>query len=91
MAVEVRNKKGTSDHTPSCCDSWIDHFRSVTGKAGKQCYATDCTNTDDLVGAHVYQPDQSDDVRIVPLCNECNKRTDTFKVIDRFASTAPCS
>jgi hypothetical protein len=80
----VRNADDTGEETCPC-GQWIDHFRSHSRRAGKVCYAVDCQNSSDLVGAHVISArGGAGIVYIVPLCRSCNGRTDDFTVADEY-------
>lgn len=80
----VRNADNTGEETCPC-GQWIDHFRLHSRRPGKVCYAADCSNATDLVGAHVIPTSGSaGTVYIVPLCKSCNARTDDFTVVDKY-------
>lgn len=73
-----KNKNGTSQRTCSC-GSWQKHWGKQVMKAWpSQCYVSGCLNRP-TVGAHLINSQVSGE-RIAPLCDSCNKRTDTFSL-----------
>ncbi len=77
MATKVKNLNGTSNKTPSCEYScWLDFWEKKTGRNADEC--AHCSNRA-TVGGHV-KPVNGSLTYIVPLCYECNKRTDEFTV-----------
>lgn len=82
MKVLVKNVNGTSRFTaPDGYDSWLDYWEKQSGKHALYCSATDCPHSTNLVGAHVQKVDSTDRCYyIVPLCNACNQRTESFYV-----------
>lgn len=80
---EVMNVNGSSRHkTDQNGKSWKEHWLENTGEEWpSHCCA--CHKKDkDLVGAHVRRTEgnASREQYIIPLCKECNKRTDKFNV-----------
>ena len=79
--IKIINIKGTSDYSPDGFKSWISYWEHITGLTADTCMNVDCNNKTDLVGAHVQKYNSSDKFwRIVPLCKECNKKTEPFWV-----------
>lgn len=78
--MKVRNVNGTSRFIPRGYNSWLDYWEKQTGKSATICSANSCWGTD-LVGAHVQKVNSTDKCYyIVPLCRQCNQRTDEFEV-----------
>lgn len=84
MITKVKNASGTSRYdAPEGYGSWLEYWEEKSGKTAWRCSATDChqIGRSNLVGAHVKIVDGSDNHSyIVPLCRECNMRTDEFYV-----------
>lgn len=84
MNVKVYNASGTSRYdAPAGYSSWLEYWERKSGKTARRCSAIDChqTGRTDLVGAHVKKVDGWDNHSyIVPLCRDCNMRTDEFYV-----------
>ena len=84
MITKVKNASGTSRYdAPEGYDSWLEYWERKSGKTAWRCSATDCHKLGraNLVGAHVKKVGGSDNHSyIVPLCRECNMRTDEFYV-----------
>ena len=82
--IKVTNVSGSSRFArPAGYDSWLDYWEDKSGKTAWRCSATDChiIGRWNLVGAHVqkvYGTDKS--WYIIPLCGDCNNRTDEFYV-----------
>lgn len=77
MATTVKNLNGTSQKNPPCgYRCWLDFWEQKTDRKAGKC--AHCDNTATL-GAHV-KPVNGSLTYIVPLCDECNKRTDEFTV-----------
>lgn len=79
--IEVKNLKGSS--TPVCnCNSFLCHWSNYSGKKATVCSKSGCTETKDLVGAHVIKCHGNANATryIVPLCKGCNNfnNTDCF-------------
>lgn len=73
-----KNKGGTSELSCSC-GSWKRHWEKGARKHWPLlCSCSDCSNIA-TVGGHVVNAfDGRSDVYIVPLCDNCNHRTDSF-------------
>ena len=84
MITKVKNASGTSRYdAPAGYGSWLEYWEEKSGKTAWRCSATDCHKLGraNLVGAHVKKVGGSDNHSyIVPLCRECNMRTDEFYV-----------
>ena len=84
MITKVKNASGTSRYdAPAGYGSWLEYWERKSGKTAWRCSATDChkLGRSNLVGAHVKKVGGSDNHSyIVPLCRECNMRTDEFYV-----------
>ena len=84
MITKVKNASGTSRYdAPAGYGSWLEYWERKSGKTAWRCSATDCHKLGraNLVGAHVKKVGGSDNHSyIVPLCRECNMRTDEFYV-----------
>lgn len=82
--IKVKNVNGSSRFArPTGYDSWLDYWEEKSGKTAWKCSATDCNMIGrwNLVGAHVqkvYGTYKS--WYIIPLCGDCNNRTDEFYV-----------
>jgi hypothetical protein len=70
------NKNGTTDR--DCpCKTWKQHWINFSNKVWpEKCSVKDCENEATL-GAHVIN-DGAEGERIAPLCDSCNKLTDSF-------------
>jgi hypothetical protein len=78
--MKVKNLKNTSGKECAKCDSWLEHWETHTGKTISYCLGKGCSGSADL-GAHVKKVGAGDDSHyIVPLCYECNKKTDEFEL-----------
>lgn len=77
--VLVKNINGTSRFSaPSGYSSWLAYWEAQTRRKSRYCKAGTCWNQA-TVGAHVMKVDSCDKhYYIVPLCNSCNGRTDSF-------------
>lgn len=84
----VKNVNGSGRYSaPSGYDSWLDYWNQHASHNAYRCSATDCHHWGGLVGAHVqkaYSTDKS--WYIVPLCSNCNQRTDIFDVDEELVS-----
>ncbi|GHT52116.1 hypothetical protein AGMMS49982_11540 [Bacteroidia bacterium] len=82
MDVIVKNLPGTANEHPRGYDSWIAYWEDKTGLKATVCYCIGC-NKPAVVGAHVQKVYGSDtNTYIIPLCHECNMKTDQFKTSD---------
>lgn len=81
MAVRVHNLKGTAERpAPSGYSSWREWWEARKKRKFDNCANLNCKNPAE-VGGHVQKDDLSDRKwSIVPLCKECNKKTDSFYV-----------
>jgi len=73
-----KNKNGTADR--SCrCGSWKNHWLNNSGKQWPFfCSVAGCMRKPE-VGAHVINSESREEW-IVPMCTECNQRTDEFSL-----------
>lgn len=73
-----RNKNGTSER--SCrCGSWKQHWINYSGTAWpRKCSVQGCYNSATL-GAHICKLGEAKEY-IVPMCDQCNLRTDSFAI-----------
>lgn len=82
--IKVKNASGTSRYNaPAGYSSWLEYWDDKSGKTASECSAIDCDvkGRENLVGAHVKKVYGGDNHSyIVPLCRECNMRTDEFYV-----------
>ena len=81
--VEVKNLKGSS--SPACsCSNFLCHWENYAGITAKICSRLGCSETKDLVGAHVIKchGNAYSTRYIVPLCKSCNNpnNTDCFEL-----------
>lgn len=75
-----KNKKGTGARN-CACGTWKDHWLNFSNQEWPQeCSVLECEEEPTL-GAHIYSPDVSGE-KIVPACDSCNKRTDSFFLKD---------
>ena len=80
MFIEVKNLNGTTDNTPpSQYSSWQEWWEKQMNRKFLYCSCMDCFNFAE-VGAHVKKVNDGNEWYIVPLCKECNARTDNFYV-----------
>lgn len=79
MYIEVKNLKGTSDNYPPGFSSWKDFWEQQTGRKFTKCSCTICTEKA-ILGGHVIRTTGSRNWYIVPLCQRCNHREDSFSV-----------
>ena len=78
--MKAKNIKGTSDNTCNC-DSWLDHWKSFGGGSlPAYCSSIGCSGKPEA-GAHV-QKESDNNWYIIPLCNSCNKLSDSLDVSD---------
>ena len=71
-----KNKKGTAERFCRC-GSWKNHWMNNSGKAWPFCCSVaGCINRAD-VGAHIINSESREEW-IVPMCRDCNQRTDEF-------------
>lgn len=81
---KVKNVNGSSRfESPSGYSTWLAYWEAKSGKTACRCSAIDCRKwgRSSLVGAHVQKVYGNDNCwYIVPLCRECNNRTDQFYV-----------
>ena len=76
--VGWKNSKDTGDLSCSC-GSWMKHWVKNSGKPWPDvCSVTGC-NGKAALGGHVINPNVTG-VRIVPLCDSCNKLASTFSL-----------
>lgn len=85
--ISVKNKKNTSNKTPPTgYTSWLDFWEKKKEKEATVCERLGCTETKDLVGAHVIKSGVSSKEYILPLCkgSKCNHTSneDEFDVWD---------
>lgn len=82
--IKVKNVNGSSRFkSPAGYDTWLDYWEDKSRKTASRCSATDChkSGRSNLVGAHVKKVNSYDQSwYIVPLCRDCNNRTDEFYV-----------
>lgn len=78
----VKNVNGSGRYSASSgYSSWLEYWEDKVGKEVAYCGAKGCMGTG-LVGAHVQKAYSNDNKWYnVPLCRNCNKRTDTFEVV----------
>lgn len=74
--VKVKNVKGHFK-VPVGYDSWLNYWERTMNREAKVCAKSDCNNTDNLVGGHVYKKGDSDSIYLVPLCYDHNHYTIT--------------
>lgn len=82
--VEVKNKKGTSGNPPPAgCTSWLDFWEKKKGKKATKCEVLSCNGGPD-VGGHVIKVGEGSKEYIVPMCYDCNNKSEdeVFKVWD---------
>jgi hypothetical protein len=76
-----KNVKGTSEYSPEGCNTWEEYWEKKSGKQWPQkCSVVGCNNPP-KVGAHICNPNVGG-AFIAPLCEECNKRNDVFRLKD---------
>ena len=74
-----KNKPGTGDEKCNC-ESWKNHWIKFSGKSWPiKCSRTTCISIPEL-GAHLQNQNEIDLVRIVPMCDACNKKVDNFNL-----------
>lgn len=79
--ILVKNLNDTSGRVPAGFNSWIAYWEAKTGLKANVCNNVNCSAKNDLVGAHVIKVNSIDkNWYIVPLCKECNKKSDNFWV-----------
>jgi hypothetical protein len=89
--ANVKNKDWTSGDKCSCPGTkgvWLEHWRKRKGYPG-QCKNTTCSKPATL-GAHVININTAT-THIVPLCEACNKLSDSFYVPDDTLVSATCN
>lgn len=77
-ATGWKNKNGTAER--SCnCGSWKKHWINGSKKPWpSECSISGCSNAA-VLGAHIINSDVSGEY-IVPACNACNNRSDSFNL-----------
>lgn len=93
--IKVTNGVNTTGRKwPSGYTSWLDFWEKNRFQASF-CYSVGCTETEDLVGAHVEKvegnlypnsPKLKGDLFIIPLCKKCNGKSEKeiFEVIGGY-------
>lgn len=71
-----KNKEGTGSRTCKC-GSWKQHWINFTKENWPSTCSVEGCNKTPTLGAHIINPQVSGE-RIAPMCEDCNKRTDTF-------------
>ena len=80
MATLVHNLISTGDRRPpKSGGSWKDWWEKQTLRKFGKCSCTEC-NSNATVGAHVQKDHGGDEWYIVPLCDSCNKKKESFYV-----------
>lgn len=90
--MKVKNLPDTADERCTKCGTWLAHWKKHAGKTTSYCLGKGCTGSAD-VGAHVKKVAVDDGKRyIVPLCYECNKKTEAFELKPNInlAPATPC-
>ena len=76
--IKVKNLNGTADLKCKSCGSWIEHWKHKSKEEPDGCSCLGCQNIAE-VGAHVKKIDSEDMHHyIVPLCKQCNAKTEEF-------------
>lgn len=71
---KVKNINGTSTATSPCkCGSWINHWKKHSKYNTTICSELNCTQTKNIVGAHVQKTNTDMSWYIIPLCDSHNK------------------
>lgn len=78
---KVKNINGTSDNNCKC-GSWLNHWEKFSQKPAIFCSVKNCTQTSDLVGAHVQKATTDMKWYIIPLCKAHNSATGELEVSD---------
>ncbi|TDX00383.1 hypothetical protein EDB95_1405 [Dinghuibacter silviterrae] len=82
--MKIKNISGTSE-LDCVCGSWLKHWENFSGKTATYCGEQYCTETKNLVGAHVRRVDISDSNRyILPLCAKHNKSKEELEVFSKY-------
>lgn len=85
--VEVKNINGTSKNrysNPKEGSSWADYWKKrFNSLLLPLCACNECINNAE-VGAHVRKTHGDNKWYIVPLCYECNKKTEPFFVDEDY-------
>ena len=72
------NKNGTAER--SCkCGTWKNHWVNFANEKWPLTCSVNGCSTSPTLGAHVYHSNVQGE-RIVPMCNSCNGRSDTFSL-----------
>ncbi|MEP2737693.1 hypothetical protein [Ekhidna sp.] len=87
LAMEVKVIHRNSARACECCSSWLKHWEKITKEDVGTCRTKSCTNPS-KVGAHVKRKSGDNTWRIVPLCHDCNKRTDWI-TLNKHTTSAP--
>lgn len=83
--VKVKNLVGTGENTPPTGHKcWLDFWYSKNNDTATRLYGGGCKNRDcnsrAVLGAHLKLEGETSKQYIVPLCDSCNKITQTFEV-----------
>lgn len=75
--IKVKNKHNTKDKVPEGYDCWLDFWEDKKGYSATTCERYGCSETKNLVGAHVIKSGEGAKEYIMPLCKgaECNHYT----------------
>ena len=76
--VNVCNEKGSSIRSPKCvnCGSWKNHWQKFAkNKWPVLCCNSNCQNSATVGGHVVFADNKNGRKYIVPLCDECNKKS----------------
>ena len=80
-----KNKNGTGDRTCRC-GSWKNHWINYSHESWPdKCSVLGCKN-EATRGIHVYNSKSAEEF-IVPACDSCNKRTDSFALEANISKT----
>lgn len=91
----VQNANGTSKFSPSGYSSWLEYWEGYNGKLQKfslyKCPACGASHyRSGFCGAHVRKYNSADkSLYIVPICKECNSRTDKFDLSEDLLQPVP--
>lgn len=91
--MRVKNLTKTSKKRCFKCESWLAHWKNLTGLKASKCVKKGCIN-DATLGAHIKQVGDIHAEHIVPLCHHCNALDGEFELkvdIDSYlATTTEC-
>ena len=71
--MKIKKSNATSSNR-SCIGSWLAHWEKLSGQNAYMCFGQGCINTPS-VGVLIQKDSLTDqNLYVIPLCDECNKK-----------------